>query len=116
MVMERMGLHCNQEEEQLIELSGFKEFSIMFEKDKVSLDDVKMAFSVFDENKDGFINARDLQRVHFKLGKMDLDDCKKMIGVCVGNKDPHIDFNGFLKFMERSFYYVYSFCFPFFIF
>ncbi|XP_039135725.1 probable calcium-binding protein CML46 [Dioscorea cayenensis subsp. rotundata] len=98
MVMERMGLHCNQERKQLIEFSGFEEFSVMFKKDEASLDEVKMAFSMFDENKDGFIDSRDLQRVLFKLGlmeEMDLDECKKMIGVCVG----HIDFNGFLKFM-----------------
>lgn len=106
MVMERMGLHCNQERKQLIEFSGFEEFSVMFKKDEASLDEVKMAFSMFDENKDGFIDAEDLQRVLFKLGfteEMDLDECRTMIDLCVGNKDSQIDFNGFLKFMERSF-------------
>lgn len=106
MVMERMGLDCNQEGEQLKEFSGFDDFSVMFEEEEPSLEEVKMAFSVFDENKDGFIDAEDLQRVLFKLGfteEMDLDECRTMIDLCVGNKDSQIDFNGFLKFMERSF-------------
>ncbi|KAM0936178.1 putative EF-hand domain-containing protein [Dioscorea sansibarensis] len=105
-VMEKMGLHCNQEGEQLKEFSGFDEFSVMFEEEEPSLEEVNMAFSVFDENKDGFIDAEDLQRVLLKLGfteGRDLDECRRMIHLCVGNNDSQIDFNGFLKFMERSF-------------
>jgi calmodulin len=61
---------------------------------------------VFDENKDGFIDAKELQRVLSALGLKDraaMDDCKKMIRVFDENDDGRIDFDEFVKFMEGTF-------------
>ncbi|KAJ0988546.1 hypothetical protein J5N97_006902 [Dioscorea zingiberensis] len=107
MVMGRMGLDCGQEgDQQLKEFWGSDEFSVMFEELEPSLEEVKMAFCVFDENKDGFIDAEDLQRVLSRLGfkeGMDLVECRRMIHACHGNKEKGIDFYGFVKFMESGF-------------
>ncbi|KAL8266309.1 hypothetical protein R6Q59_003653 [Mikania micrantha] len=53
--------------------------------------------------KDGFIDARELQRVLSALGLKDeaaIDDCKKMID---DDNDGRIDFDEFTKFMEGIF-------------
>ena len=78
----------------------------MFEDQEPSLEEVKQAFDVFDENKDGFIDARELQRVLYILGlkeARELENCKKMIRNFDENQDGRIDFNEFVKIMENSF-------------
>ncbi|KAL8229176.1 hypothetical protein R6Q57_014076 [Mikania cordata] len=77
----------------------------MFDEEQPRLDEVKEAFDVFDENKDGYIDARELLRVISALGLMgnaDMDDCKKMIRVFDNNSDDRIDFDEFVKFMEGT--------------
>ncbi|KAL9293131.1 putative calcium-binding protein CML45 [Arabidopsis thaliana] len=105
MVMRSLGLFYN--DDQLQEQYSAKEVSSLFEEKEASLEEVKQAFDVFDENKDGFIDAIELQRVltilGFKQGSY-LDNCLVMIRSLDGNKDGKIDFNEFVKFMETSFY------------
>ncbi|VYS58973.1 unnamed protein product [Arabidopsis thaliana] len=105
MVMRSLGLFSN--DDQLQEQYSAKEFSSLFEEKEASLEEVKQAFDVFDENKDGFIDAIELQRVltilGFKQGSY-LDNCLVMIRSLDRNKDGKIDFNEFVKFMETSFY------------
>nr|XP_010926561.1 probable calcium-binding protein CML45 [Elaeis guineensis] len=105
MVMGRMGLCCSQEGEQLKECMGFDELSNVFEEEP-SFEELKEAFSVFDENSDGFIDAVELHRVLSKLGfreGSEVDSCKRMIAAYDENRDGRIDFNEFVKFMEISF-------------
>ncbi|ESR56647.1 hypothetical protein CICLE_v10024475mg, partial [Citrus x clementina] len=83
-----------------------RELSRLFEEKEPSLEEVKDAFDVFDENKDGFIDALELQRVLCILGMKEgfqLENCKKMIKTFDENGDGSIDFKEFVKFMESSF-------------
>ncbi|XP_026378283.1 probable calcium-binding protein CML45 [Papaver somniferum] len=82
------------------------EFSNLFDEDEPSLTELKKAFDLFDQNKDGFIDERELQDVLFKLGFKeghDIKECKRMIRVFDDNRDGRIDFNEFVKCMEKSF-------------
>ncbi|EHA8591682.1 putative calcium-binding protein CML46 [Cocos nucifera] len=105
MVMGRMGLYCSQEGEQLKECMSFDELSSVFEEEP-SFEELKEAFCVFDENRDGFVDAVELHRVLSKLGfreGSEVDSCKRMIAAYDENRDGRIDFNEFVKFMEISF-------------
>ncbi|EOA24796.1 hypothetical protein CARUB_v10018075mg [Capsella rubella] len=106
MVMRSLGLFSNNDGE-LQERYSVTQVSSLFEEKEASLDEVKQAFDVFDENRDGFIDATELQRVLRILGFKEesyLDKCFVMIRSLDGNKDGRIDFNGFVKLMETSFY------------
>ncbi|ESQ47058.1 hypothetical protein EUTSA_v10028351mg [Eutrema salsugineum] len=106
MVMKRLGLFTDQESEGLQQRYSSEELSNLFEEKEPSLEEVKQAFDVFDENRDGFIDPIDLQRVLTILGLRqgsNLDNCRRMIGSFDGNKDGRIDFHGFVKFMENNF-------------
>jgi calmodulin len=78
---------------------------MLFVDDEPSLQEVKMAFSLFDENNDGYINASDLQRVLRGLGLegVGLNECEQMIARYDMNKDTRIDFMEFTNVLEASF-------------
>ncbi|XP_022751934.1 probable calcium-binding protein CML45 [Durio zibethinus] len=102
-LMGKLGLFCSQESKKLNESFGSDELSRLFEEEP-SLEEVKQAFEVFDENKDGFIDAEELQRVLRILGlKEGLENCNKMIKTFDEDGDGRIDFQEFVKFMENSF-------------
>ncbi|XP_071704049.1 probable calcium-binding protein CML46 [Rutidosis leptorrhynchoides] len=105
MVMSNLGIFFKKGENFSKCLSSNDLFNI-FEEQEPLLDEVKEAFDVFDENKDGFIDARELQSVLSALGlkeKAAMDECKKMISVFDDNNDGRIDFDEFVKFMENTF-------------
>ncbi|XP_062106636.1 probable calcium-binding protein CML46 [Humulus lupulus] len=106
MVMEPLGLFCSPESEELKNSFGSDELSGLFEEEEPSLEEIKQAFDVFDQNKDGFIDAMELKRVLCILGLKEgseIENCKKMINNCDANRDGKIDFNEFFKFMENIF-------------
>ncbi|EXB38568.1 putative calcium-binding protein CML45 [Morus notabilis] len=74
-------------------------------EEEVSLEEVREAFDVFDENKDGFIDAGEVQRVLCALGSVETSekDCKSMIKAFDRDGDEKIDFKEFVKIMEDSF-------------
>ncbi|WVZ07290.1 hypothetical protein V8G54_020636 [Vigna mungo] len=105
-VMAKLGLFCSSESEELQEKYGSKELSELFEEQEPSLEEVKQAFDVFDENKDGFIDAKELHRVLCILGLKqvaELENCHKMIRIFDTNQDGRIDFIEFVKIMENRF-------------
>lgn len=107
MVMAKLRFFCSPESEELEESYGSSEICGVFEEEEPSLEEVKEAFDVFDENRDGFIEAVELQRVLTILGMKeatDLENCQKMISHFDGNRDGRIDFNEFVKIMEKSFH------------
>ncbi|XP_050381795.1 probable calcium-binding protein CML46 [Argentina anserina] len=106
MVMGNLGIFCSAEEEELPESFSSNELSGLFDENEPSVEEVKQAFDVFDENKDGFIDARELQRVLCILGLKEgskLEDCQKMIQTFDENRDGRIEFFEFVKFMETNF-------------
>uniref|UniRef100_A0A7N2L012 EF-hand domain-containing protein n=2 Tax=Quercus lobata TaxID=97700 RepID=A0A7N2L012_QUELO len=103
-IMKRLGICCSPEDDELQVRFSSKELSELFDEKEPSLEEVKEAFDVFDENRDGFIDARELQRVLRNLGLKEgeeLHNCEKMIRAFNENGDGRIDFNGFVKFMEK---------------
>ncbi|KAJ8465300.1 hypothetical protein OPV22_027852 [Ensete ventricosum] len=105
MVMDRMGICCPHEGEQLCEHMSSDEICGLFEENEPSLEEVKAAFCFFDANNDGFIDAVELQTALLKLGITDgleLDACRTMIAAYDENYDGKIGFNEFIKLMEIS--------------
>ncbi|KAE8730865.1 putative calcium-binding protein CML30 [Hibiscus syriacus] len=91
---------------KVIEKEGMADIGGLFEEEEPSLMEVKEAFDVFDENKDGFIDADELRNALFSLGfikEAQGDDCERMIQGFDDNLDGRIDFNEFVKVLERSF-------------
>lgn len=104
-VMEVLGLDYDLDGEEIQERIGAHDLSELFE-DGPSLDEVKEAFDVFDANKDGFIDAKELRKVLCDLGLEDgseVEECRNMIRAVDENGDGLIDFGEFVKFMEKSF-------------
>ncbi|KAK1563627.1 hypothetical protein Q3G72_030383 [Acer saccharum] len=105
MVMGKLSLFCSREGEELPQRFDSDELSHLFDHEEPSLEEVKEAFDVFDSNKDGFIDAMELQRVLQTLGLkqgFQLGNCTKMIKRFDENGDGRIDFNEFVKFMETT--------------
>ncbi|KAJ9174269.1 hypothetical protein P3X46_017311 [Hevea brasiliensis] len=108
-VMEQLGVFYDRDDELLHQdqrLLGADDLSRLFEEEEPSLEELKEAFDVFDENKDGFIDAKDLQRVlcrlGFKEGKQ-VEECKRMIHAVHGDDGFGIQFTDFLIFMNKCF-------------
>ncbi|KAK1438898.1 hypothetical protein QVD17_04710 [Tagetes erecta] len=106
MVMENLGIFGNFKGESFPKGLNSEDLLNIFEEEEPRLDEVREAFEVFDENKDGFIDARELQRVLTALGLKDkaaINECKKMIKVFDDDNDGRINFHEFIKFMEGIF-------------
>ncbi|PKU73853.1 probable calcium-binding protein CML30 [Dendrobium catenatum] len=105
LVMEKLGFGIIDKAEKRNELLRSDDISAMFEEEEPSLEEAVEAFGFFDENRDGFVDAEELQRVLFKLGfgGVELDSCKTMIAAHDDNGDGVIDFCEFLKLSESSF-------------
>ncbi|KAL8193484.1 hypothetical protein R6Q57_026619 [Mikania cordata] len=106
LLMANLGVLRCSKGEKLPEVLNTVDIFKLFEEQEPRLDEVKEAFDVFDENKDGFIDAGELQRVISVLGlkaRTDIEDCRKMIRAFDENADGRIDFNEFVKFMENGF-------------
>ncbi|OVA09828.1 EF-hand domain [Macleaya cordata] len=105
-VMGEIKLICNPDSEKIQERLGLDDLLVLFEEKEPSVDEVKGAFDVFDENRDGFVDATELQKVLCTLGFREgskMEDCERMIRTFDENRDGLIDFNEFVKLMENSF-------------
>ncbi|PKI47894.1 hypothetical protein CRG98_031678 [Punica granatum] len=105
MVMERLGLSCCPASDGRIrEVYGPDEISGVLDEKEPTLEEVEGAFMVFDGNRDGFIDAEELQRVLCRLGfkeGREIEDCEKMIRSFDRNGDGKIDFEEFVMFMDN---------------
>lgn len=95
-------------EEEVKDIPATLDVFDIFEEMSPRLDEVREAFDVFDGNRDGFIDAEELQKVLCALGLkegLEMENCRRMIGVGDEDGDGKIDFDEFVKFMENSFNY-----------
>jgi calmodulin len=106
-IISKIGIKFDTYDEQSKEITGLDEISGLFEEVEPSLEEAKEAFYVFDENKDGFIDAGELQRALLKIGfkekELEIRECMEMIAAYDLNNDARIDFMEFVKFLEASF-------------
>ncbi|GJY19866.1 probable calcium-binding protein CML30 [Tanacetum coccineum] len=102
-VLKRLGMFCDHDDKR--QIIGSNEISGLFDEDEPSLDEVKEAFSAFDRNKDGFIDAKELQHALSEMGYIQISesDCRLMIGGYDVDQDDKISFREFLKLMEDCF-------------
>ncbi|KAL5703714.1 hypothetical protein ACHQM5_022236 [Ranunculus cassubicifolius] len=106
MVMESLKLQYNKDEDMVQQRFGAVELLNVFEDMEPSVQELKDAFDIFDENRDGFVDEIELQRVLRRLGFREgsmVQDCEKMIRAFDQNGDGRIDFIEFMKLMEKSF-------------
>ncbi|KAM3307892.1 putative calcium-binding protein CML46 [Capsicum chacoense] len=103
-VVDTLMNFCNQNGDKI----NFDEVELVevfdsFDETKPSLEEVKEAFDVFDENGDGYIDANELNKVIFKMGFLEFSvlDCQRMIIPFDENKDGKIEFVEFVKLMEH---------------
>ncbi|KAK7407382.1 hypothetical protein VNO78_09253 [Psophocarpus tetragonolobus] len=103
LVMEKLGMNAECDCDG-VEDFGVQEIEQLFDDESFTLSAVEQAFDVFDQNKDGFIEARELQKVLSCLGlEKDLMECQKMINAADQNGDELIDRSEFVSIMEQSF-------------
>ncbi|XP_057771131.1 probable calcium-binding protein CML46 [Salvia miltiorrhiza] len=103
MIMTRLGFSG---QEKLPAKMGAGEIFQIFEEREPSLGEVREAFDVFDEKRDGFIDEKELQKVMCALGfkeGMEMENCRRMIEAVDQDGDGRIGFHEFLKFMENTF-------------
>lgn len=106
LVMERLGVFCNPNGDKLQERFGWEDIASLFSEKGSSLEEeVKQAFDLFDENNDGYIDEKELEKVLWKLGFQEFSEreCQRMIKVYDDNRDGLIDFSEFCKLVEDSF-------------
>ncbi|CAA0808293.1 Probable calcium-binding protein CML45 [Striga hermonthica] len=102
-VLSSLELSFDSDEGRFPAVLGANDLSTLFEEKDPNMDEVKQAFDVFDSNKDGFINATELQKVLCALGLdegLEMESCSRMIGVFDQNGDGKIDFDEFVKIMN----------------
>lgn len=116
MVMKRLGIICCEREhgDDYVperEVIGGEELLEIFDEEEPRLEELKAAFDVFDNNKDGFIDAQELGRVLSNLGLLKENDhlvrsecLRNMIKEVDENQDGVVDFNEFVKFMESCYF------------
>ncbi|KAL3501429.1 hypothetical protein ACH5RR_035878 [Cinchona calisaya] len=107
-VMDRLGISCQEEDIEENWVAGVSDFSEMLVDEEPSLLEIKQVFQVFDENRDGFIDASELRRVLcglclIKEGSK-LEECRKMVCAFDQNEDGLLDFEEFVAFMDKCFH------------
>ncbi|CAI9777388.1 unnamed protein product [Fraxinus pennsylvanica] len=105
LLLRSLGISCSPDEGQLPMRLDSNDIFELFEEKNPGLDEVKEAFDVFDGNKDGFIDSRELQMVLGALGfdeGSEMENCRRMIRAFDENGDGRIDFQEFVKFMQSS--------------
>uniref|UniRef100_A0ACD5W4K1 Uncharacterized protein n=1 Tax=Avena sativa TaxID=4498 RepID=A0ACD5W4K1_AVESA len=103
--MRKMGFSFDQQNSVALSAISAESISTLFVDDEPSLQEVKIAFLLFDANNDGYIDASDLQRVLRGLGLegVGLNDCEQMIARYDTDEDMRIDIREFASVLEASF-------------
>ncbi|KAL8529570.1 hypothetical protein ACS0TY_006843 [Phlomoides rotata] len=103
-VMEKLGLKNDRRVDQAPFIMSQENIENIFYEREPSLDEVREAFGVFDENNDGFVDAKELKRVMSSLGMEGLSEqeCMRMITAFDDDGDGRIDFGEFVKLIEEN--------------
>ena len=108
-VISRLGMEYGvQDDHEENEFVGKDELEGLFTDENPTLEEIREVFEVFDENKDGYIDAVELGKVLCNLGLLckneqgveDLKQCSKMLKRFDRYDVGLLDFDDFLKFME----------------
>nr|XP_043621078.1 probable calcium-binding protein CML46 [Erigeron canadensis] len=99
MVMVQLGLqqHCCRMGNSSIDILS------VFDDAEPTLSEVKVAFNLFDENLDGFIDEFELHKLLCKFGQQEManfEECRNMIKGFDVNGDGLLDFDEFVRLME----------------
>jgi len=93
-------LRMDASEEEGINIDEFIHMMAIHMKRKLTEDDVQLAFSAFDLNQDGFIDAEELQQAMSHIGfQMTSAEVAEMIADADKNGDGKIDFDEFKEKM-----------------
>ncbi|PSR89668.1 Calcium-binding protein [Actinidia chinensis var. chinensis] len=103
-VMGRLGIMYDPNGDEIGEGLGKDEIEGLLEEEGMGLEEVREAFGLFDENCDGFIDAKELEKVVCALGfnEVSQDKCQRMIATFDENGDGKIDLGEFVKLLENS--------------
>ncbi|KAL6009645.1 hypothetical protein ACLOJK_000074 [Asimina triloba] len=113
MVINKLGLGSYSEktekQSKRIEDDGDDDFlevvSLLLKEKEASMDELNKAFSIFDSDGDGFIDAVELQYVMAMLGfeqGTKVEECEKMIRAYDENGDGKIEFREFKNMLEDA--------------
>ncbi|KAI3521784.1 hypothetical protein L1887_11258 [Cichorium endivia] len=102
-MMARLGTFWDPDDQR--ENLELDEIVNLFVVDEPSLNEVNEAFSVYDKNGDGYIDAKELQNVLSDMGFLHISesDCGRMIAGYDVDKDGKISLPEFLKVVEDGF-------------
>ncbi|XP_051115493.1 probable calcium-binding protein CML46 [Andrographis paniculata] len=99
-----LGMSCDDDDDSEESRFDGDDLYRMFEDENPTIDELRSAFHVFDENRDGFIDAEELNKVLTNLqlieGSSEIDACKLMIRAFDEDGDGRIDLCEFVKLME----------------
>ncbi|XP_018631720.2 probable calcium-binding protein CML46 [Nicotiana tomentosiformis] len=105
-IMDRLMNFCKQNGDRIEDIKPeLAEVLGLFEEVEPSFEEIKDAFDMFDENRDGYIDASELMKIIGRMGfsEFSMEDCKKMIMAFDENRDGRIEFSEFLKLIEQTF-------------
>ncbi|XP_050221349.1 probable calcium-binding protein CML46 [Mercurialis annua] len=106
MVMGKLGISYTPDGDcKFEEKLQSNEISTLFEEQEPSLQEFQEAFSMFDENNDGFIDYNELRKVvsTLCLSQASEVECRRMIKAFDNNGDGVIDFDEFVRLLTNSF-------------
>ncbi|KDP31264.1 hypothetical protein JCGZ_11640 [Jatropha curcas] len=105
MVMKQIGTCYDPDGDKLKDRLGSNDITTLFEEEEPSFQEIREAFSMFDENNDGFIDSKELRKVVCTLCSVEAteEECRRMIRAYDDNGDGVIDFTEFVKLVAKSF-------------
>lgn len=96
--LRRMMTEMDTDRDGFVDLKEFMDFHCGDEGKEI-----RDAFEIYDQNKDGKISARELHRVLKSLGDgCSIEDCSRMIRSVDSDGDGSVDFEEFKKMMSRA--------------
>lgn len=104
-VMEKLGTSYDPDADTIEEKLSSDDIIALFEEQEPSLQELKEAFGMFDENNDGFIDAKEIRKFLCTLCFTEASeaDYKRMIRAYDDNGDGLIDFHEFVRLVAKSF-------------